>query len=211
MVSSNSCGYILLTMSDEGTRRRTSREAHSAAHGYLHGLRASVRNNASAYGFSVTITATLALLSSIRGAPTALQIVAFAGGAVVAFAVVEMVVSWGFTQGLEDEPTDVKELGSSISVLSVGFDIGCAYVVGRLVGAWLPGRWDLSLGPWPTCFCSGWSSAWPIASSAAELTGGATKSCRAIHHERRQNPIHHGHSWTKQLEELTSPALPILA
>jgi undecaprenyl pyrophosphate phosphatase UppP len=134
MVSSNSCGYILLTMSDEGTRRRTSREAHSAAHGYLHGLRASVRNNASAYGFSVTITATLALLSSIRGAPTALQIVAFAGGAVVAFAVVEMVVSWGFTQGLEDEPTDVKELGSSISVLSVGIAIGCAYVVGRLVG-----------------------------------------------------------------------------
>jgi undecaprenyl pyrophosphate phosphatase UppP len=134
MVSCNSCGYILLTMSDEGTPRRTSREAHSAAHGYLHGLRASVRNNASAYGFSVTITASMALLSSIQGTPTALQIVAFAGGAVVAFAVVELVVSWGFTQGLEDEPTDVKELGSSISVLSVGIAIGCAYVVGRLVG-----------------------------------------------------------------------------
>ena len=127
-------------MSDRGTPR-ASRDAQSVAHGYLHGLRASVLNNASAYGFSVTITATMALLSSIRGAPTALQVIAFAGGAVAAFAVVELVVSRGFTRGMEDEPSDVKELGSSISVLSVGSAIGCAYVAGRLVGGFV--AWPL--------------------------------------------------------------------
>jgi hypothetical protein len=118
---------------------RTSREedAQSVARGYLHGLRSSVGNNASAYGFSVTITATMALLSSVRGSPTALEIVAFAGGAVAAFAVVELVVSRGFTRGMEDEPSSVKELGSSISLLSVGGAIGCAYVAGRLVGGFL--------------------------------------------------------------------------
>jgi hypothetical protein len=132
-------------MSEEVTRR-PSREEHSAAHGYLRGLRASVRNNASAYGFSVTITASMALLSSIQGTPKALQIAAFAGGAVAAFAVVEMVVSWGFTQGVEDEPTNVKELGSSISILSVGVAIGCAYVVGRLVGGLVAWPWGSFVG-----------------------------------------------------------------
>jgi hypothetical protein len=140
MVYCNGCGYIPLTMSDEGTRR-TSPDAHSAAHGYLHGLRASVGNNASAYGFSVTITATMALLSSLRGTPTAPEIAAFAGGAVAAFAVVELVVSRGFTRGMEDEPASVKELGSSISILSVGVAIGCAYATGRFVGGFV--AWPL--------------------------------------------------------------------
>jgi hypothetical protein len=54
MVSCDSCGYIPLIMSDKDTPR-TSPDAQSAAHAYLHGLRSSVGNNASAYGFSVTI------------------------------------------------------------------------------------------------------------------------------------------------------------
>ena len=48
MVYRNGCGYIPLTRSDEGTPR-ISPDAHSAARSYLHGLRASVGNNASAY------------------------------------------------------------------------------------------------------------------------------------------------------------------
>jgi hypothetical protein len=54
---------------------------------------------------------------------------------------VELVVSRGFTRGLEDEPSSVKELGSSISILSVGVAIGCAYAVGRLVGGFI--AWPL--------------------------------------------------------------------
>lgn len=125
---------------DKGTHP-TSQNAESNTQSYLHGLRASVRNNASAYGFSVTITATMALLNSILGTPAALEIVAFAGGAVACFALVEGVVSRGFTRGMEDEPSSVKELGSSISILSVGAAIGCAYAVGRLVGGFI--AWPL--------------------------------------------------------------------
>ena len=127
-------------MSDNGTQRTTQAGA-SAAYGYLHGLRASVRNNASAYGFSVTITAAFGLLTTALGTPTASQIFAFASGAVAAFALVEIVVSRGFTQGLEDEPASVKELGSSISILSVGIAIACAYAIGRLVGGFV--AWPL--------------------------------------------------------------------
>ncbi|MDP9476300.1 MAG: hypothetical protein M3R38_11590 [Actinomycetota bacterium] len=127
-------------MNDKSTQH-TAQNGEPAAHSYLHGLRASVRNNASAYGFSVTITASFGLLTTALGTPTAPEIFAFAGGAVAAFALVELVVSRGFTRGLEDEPSSVKELGSSISILSVGVAIACAYGVGRLVGGFV--AWPL--------------------------------------------------------------------
>ena len=129
-------------MKDESTQR-TPHSEESTAHSYLRGLHASVRNNASAYGFSVTITATMALLNSAVGTPSALEIAAFAGGAVAAFGVVELVVSRGFTRRLEDEPTSVKELGSSISVLSVGVAVACAYAVVQLLGGGGFAAWPL--------------------------------------------------------------------
>lgn len=120
----------------------------NTAHSYLRGLHASVRNNASAYGFSVTITTTMALTTSALGMPAALEIATFAGGAVAAFGVVELVVSRGYTYGLEDEPGDVKELGSSFSIFSVGVAIACAYAVGWLLKSFF---------------------AWPLASFVATL------------------------------------------
>jgi hypothetical protein len=50
----------------------------------------------------VSITASFGLLTIALGTPTAPEIFAFAGGTVAAFALVELVVSRGFTQGLED-------------------------------------------------------------------------------------------------------------
>ena len=105
-------------------------------------------NNASAYGYSVSITASFGLLTTALGTPTAPEIFAFAGGAVAAFALVEAVVSRGFTKGLEDEPGSVKELGSSISVLSVGAATACACAVGRLAedfAAWPLGSFAATL------------------------------------------------------------------
>jgi hypothetical protein len=116
-----------------GRDRGQGRGQHSTQRRYKRGLHASVRNNASAYGFSVTITASFGLLTSARGTPTALEIFAFAGGAVAAFALVEFVVSRGYRQDLEDEPPNVKDVGSSVSVLSVGLAMAGAYVAGRLL------------------------------------------------------------------------------
>ncbi len=93
-----------------------------------------MRNNASAYGFSVTITASFGLLASASGAPAAPEIFAFAAGAVAAFALVEFVVSGGYRRDLEDEPSNVKDIGSSVSILSVGAALAGAYAVGELLG-----------------------------------------------------------------------------
>ncbi|MGI9048044.1 MAG: hypothetical protein ACR2GU_01460 [Rubrobacteraceae bacterium] len=100
---------------------------------YLRGLNASVRNNASAYGYSVTITSAFGLLNAVYNTPRASEIFAFAGGAIVAFALVEAVVSRGFRRGIDDEPTAVKMLGSSISFFSIGLALVTALLVGRLI------------------------------------------------------------------------------
>ena len=82
-----------------GGEREDNRGGHeelrSLSGSYVQGLSASVRNNSSAYGFSVSITASFGLLTSVAGTPTVPEIFAFAAAAVVAFALVEFVVSGG--------------------------------------------------------------------------------------------------------------------
>ena len=58
-----------------------------------------MRNNASAYDYSVTMTATFGILSLVTGTTTVLEIFAFAGGAVLAHALVDGVASGGFRHG----------------------------------------------------------------------------------------------------------------
>lgn len=105
---------------------------------YVRGLHASAGNNAAAYGYSVTITASFGILSALRSAPSVPEIFLFAGGAIAAFALVEAVATGGFRHGLEDEPSSVKALGGSISVFSVGGALTGALVVGNLLdtSAW---------------------------------------------------------------------------
>ena len=54
----------------------------SFARSYLHGLHHSARENVSAYGYSVTITASFGLLVAIMGSPSVLEDFVFAGGAI---------------------------------------------------------------------------------------------------------------------------------
>ncbi|MCP9624115.1 hypothetical protein FOH10_19885 [Nocardia otitidiscaviarum] len=106
------------------------------------GLRASMRNNGQAYGFSVSITAGAALLNTEAHRAGAAQIFLFAMGAVAAFSLLEAVVSTGFRQRLDKEPSTVMALGVSLSFLSVGATIGVAWVVARFVGGTL--AWPLA-------------------------------------------------------------------
>jgi hypothetical protein len=131
-------------MSEDHGGRGT--DGRSTQRRYRRGLHASVRNNASAYGFSVTITASFGLLTSALGTPTAPEIFAFAGGAVAAFALVEFALSLGYRRDLEDEPPNVKDVGSSVSVLSVGLAMAGTFAVGRILGGF---------------------AAWPVGSFAA--------------------------------------------
>ena len=84
------------------------------------GVDTATRNNVTAYGYSVTITAAFALLQTSRSDTGALEIFAFAGGAVVAFGIVGAVASGGFREELEDQPSSVKALGGAFALLSVG-------------------------------------------------------------------------------------------
>src|SRR5215212_20012 len=105
------------------------------ADNYARGLRSAARNNASAYGYSVTITATFGIL--VTGTTTVLEIFAFAGGAVLAYALVDAVASGGFRHGPRDEePSEVTALGSSVSFVSVGAALAIALVEAQLLGGW---------------------------------------------------------------------------
>src|SRR5919202_1864507 len=64
-------------MPQDGEHKR-----HSSARSYLHGLHHSARENVSAYGYSVTITASFGLLATIMGSPSVLEVFVFAGGAI---------------------------------------------------------------------------------------------------------------------------------
>ena len=112
------------------------------ADNYVRGLRSAAHNNASAYGYSVTITATFGILSVVAAPTTVLEIFAFAGGAVAAYALVDGVASGGFRHGPRDEePSEVTALGSSVSFVSVGAALAIALVEAQLVGGWV--AWPL--------------------------------------------------------------------
>ena len=97
------------------------------------GVDTATRNNVTAYGYSVTITAAFALLQTSRSDTGAAQIFAFAAGAVVAFAVIAALASGFFQEELEDQPSNVKSLAGALSFFSVGLALGVAYVVGILL------------------------------------------------------------------------------
>jgi hypothetical protein len=97
------------------------------------GVDTATRNNVTAYGYSVTITAAFALLQTSRIDTGAAQIFAFAAGAVVAFAVIAALASGFFQEELEDQPSNVKSLAGALSFFSVGLALGVAYVVGILL------------------------------------------------------------------------------
>ena len=104
------------------------------------GVDTATRNNVTAYGYSVSITAAFALLQTSRSDTGALEIFAFATGAVVAFAIVGALASGFFRETLEDQPSNVKALAGALSFLSVGLALGVAYVVGIFIQ---------SLAGWP--------------------------------------------------------------
>lgn len=147
----------------EGQEHRGDERADRPGFGdnYRRGLHSSAVGNAAAYGYSVTITAAFGVLSTTRGIPGAPEILGFVVGAVLAVALIEAMASGGFRHELEDEPSSVKALGSSISVFSVGGALGLVFAAEWL----LRGFAIWPLGPsWrrrPTCWPMPWRSPWP--------------------------------------------------
>src|SRR4028119_1868871 len=101
------------------------------------GVDTATRNNVTAHGYSVSITAAFATLPTSRTDTGVLEIFLFSAGAVVAFAIIAAVASGFFREELEDQSSHVKSLAGALSFFSVGLALGVAYLVGVLI----EGRW----------------------------------------------------------------------
>lgn len=100
------------------------------------GLRASIRNNYTAYGFSVMITASFGVAVIHLGQPTTGEVFLFLAGAVSGFTAVEAIVSGGFRHGVRGEPSDVVALGTAFSLVSTALALGTATLTTEVLGAW---------------------------------------------------------------------------
>ena len=94
------------------------------------GVDTATRNNVTAYGYSVSITAAFAILQTARTDTGVFEIFIFAAGAVVAFAIIAAVASGFFREELEDQHSNVKSLTGALSFFSVGLALGVAYIGG---------------------------------------------------------------------------------
>jgi hypothetical protein len=104
------------------------------------GVDTAARNNVTAMGYSISITAAFALLQTSRNDTGISAIFLYAAGAVLAFAIVACLASGFFREELEDESSNVKSLAGAFSFLSVGLALGVAYLGGLLIPgivAWL--------------------------------------------------------------------------
>lgn len=111
-----------------------------AVHAYGSGVRTSLRHNATAFGFSVSITAAYGIVSIARaGSSSVLQTALFAVGATVAFLLVEAVASRMFKRTARDESVEVVMVAGAVDVLSIFAALGVATACAQLPGqvAWV--------------------------------------------------------------------------
>lgn len=120
-----------------GARRRLS-----------NGLRKALHGNATAFGYSVTITAGFGAVQAVRGTPTFGDLLLYGIGAVVAFGGLEGLLSRGFHAPLEAGEDRVITLATALSFISIVVAICAARGAAEVVGghaAWLAGALCASL------------------------------------------------------------------
>lgn len=129
--------------SGEHDEAKATRDAAAAAEvgtqravqAYGSGVRTTLRQNATAYGFSISITAAFGLVtSSHQQTSFPLQSVLFAGGAVAAFLLVEVVASRLFKRGGQTEAGSVVMISGAVDALSVLAAVGAAVALSQLPG-----------------------------------------------------------------------------
>lgn len=105
---------------------------------YGRGVRTALRNNATAYGFSISITAGYGLVSGAHGSTSALETIAFAVGSALAFLVVGGTFLTRFPEGSLPEGGQVTTISGGIDVLSIAATVAAAYGLSRVPGfaAW---------------------------------------------------------------------------
>lgn len=103
---------------------------------YLRGLGISTRNNTIAYGYSVGVTSTFAVVQTFHSARVG-DVFLFLAGACLPFALVNALVTAGFRRRFADEPGVVIALATSFSLLSVAAAVGVATLVAWAAPSWV--------------------------------------------------------------------------
>lgn len=105
---------------------------------YGRGVRTALRDNASAYGFSISVTAAYGLVSASRGPGDAVETISFALGAGLAFVLVSLVFLGRFQRRLLSEGEQVLTLSGGFDFLSVTATVAVAFGLSRIPGyaAW---------------------------------------------------------------------------
>lgn len=112
------------------------------------GLGQSLGGNATAFGYSVTITASFGAAELSRGAPRFGDLIVFGLGAVVAFGGLEGVASGGFRSPLEKGSDEVILLGTALAFISIVLAIAAAREVAAVLSgavAWFAAAFVASL------------------------------------------------------------------
>jgi hypothetical protein len=101
------------------------------------GLGESLGGNATAFGYSVTITASFGAVELGRGSPSFGELIVFGLGAVVAFGGLEGIASRGFREPLRKGSDEVVLLGTALAFISIVLAIAAARGIAAIVGGLL--------------------------------------------------------------------------
>jgi hypothetical protein len=108
---------------------------------YYKSIKRTTHDNSLAFGYSITITGTVAALSSLEGAPSWYEILAGSASAAIGFAVLQLIAGLLITEKEEkNEKTDI--VGNSLSFLSVSAAVSSALLISLVAGKTL--TWILS-------------------------------------------------------------------
>jgi hypothetical protein len=109
------------------------RPQHTARERLGTGLSRALHGNATAFGYSVTITASFGAVSLDRGKPHYAELLLFGLGAVTAFSALEGAVTKGFRAALDAGSDQVISLGTALAFVSVTLAITAAHGVASML------------------------------------------------------------------------------
>lgn len=123
---------------DGDAPEKDEQQPERAAQLYGRAVRTALRNNATAYGFSISITAAYGLANAVAGPAKPFETVSFALGAAIAFVIVGAVFLVRFQKGSLPEGGQVATISGGIDLLSVTGAVATAYGLSHLPGylAW---------------------------------------------------------------------------
>ena len=108
---------------------------------YSAALQATMRNTAAAYGYTLSTTVTIGVLAEMAGRPDAARLFLFASGGVVAFVVLEALVSALGTPAPQP-PEQAIPFAGALNAASVGAALGIAVLIAHFVPP--PAAWFLA-------------------------------------------------------------------